>query len=58
MILDTCILIDLSRNRGMAADYVTSLPTVTAISVLTVTEVMRGIRRPGEAELTGAMLAG
>jgi predicted nucleic acid-binding protein len=58
MILDSCILIDLSRNLDAAVDYVTSLSKAPAISVLTVTEVMRGVRRVGEAELTSNMLAG
>ena len=57
MILDSCILIDLSKQQGAAVDYVTSLSHAPAISVLTVTEVMRGVRDAREAELTSNLFA-
>ena len=57
MILDSCILIDISKNRQPALDYVTALANIPAVSVLTVTEVMRGVRREQESRILSDIFA-
>jgi len=57
MILDSCILIDISRNRQPALEYVTALVEIPTVSVLTVTEVMRGVRREQEARILSDIFA-
>lgn len=57
MILDSCILIDISRERQPALEYVTALAEIPSVSVLTVTEVMRGVRRDKEARILGDIFA-
>ena len=51
MILDSCILIDISRQRAEAVSFVGGLEMVPSVSVLTVTEVLSGVRNQHERRL-------
>ncbi|MCH8238329.1 MAG: PIN domain-containing protein [Proteobacteria bacterium] len=51
MILDSCILIDISRQKAGAASFVGGLERVPSVSVLTVTEVLSGVRNQRERRL-------
>ncbi len=51
MILDSCILIDISRQRAEAVSFVGGLEIVPSVSVLTVTEVLSGVRNQRERRL-------
>ncbi len=51
LLLDTCILIDYSKNYSGAVSYLDSLQKPPAISALTVTEILTGIRNKREKEL-------
>jgi len=47
-LLDTCILIDVLRGRQPAIDFVAGLSDVPALSVITATELVAGVRSPAE----------
>ncbi|CAN7427265.1 type II toxin-antitoxin system VapC family toxin [Rhizobium sp. LjRoot254] len=54
MIVDSCILIDVSRRLPAALDYLAALEAsgiVPAVAAVTVTEIMRGVRMDHEREL-------
>lgn len=51
ILLDTCILIDYSKNLPGAVEYLDNLQTSPAVSALTVTEILTGIRNKREKEL-------
>jgi predicted nucleic acid-binding protein len=51
MILDSCILIDVSRENPAALGFTSSLQAVPSISTLTVLEVSRGVRSAKEKAL-------
>ena len=57
MILDSCILIDVSRNNRNAVDYLEGLQSLPAISVVTMTEVLSGVRNKRESRLFEALFA-
>jgi len=44
MLLDTCIVIDLLRGRGDAFAFVNGLADAPALSAITATEILAGIR--------------
>jgi predicted nucleic acid-binding protein len=51
MIIDSCVSIDLSRRLPAAVDFLSELEAsgaVPAISALTVTEILRGVRKEPE----------
>lgn len=50
-LLDTCILIDYSRGRSEAVSFINDLAIAPALSVLTVTEILAGIRNKREQAL-------
>ncbi|WP_020396246.1 type II toxin-antitoxin system VapC family toxin [Thiolinea disciformis] len=50
-LLDTCILIDYSRNKPEALAFVDALPIAPALSTLTVTKILAGIRNKREQKL-------
>jgi predicted nucleic acid-binding protein len=50
-LLDTCILIDFSRGKPAAQAFIDSLELAPCISVLTVTEILAGIRNQREQVL-------
>jgi predicted nucleic acid-binding protein len=47
-LLDTCILIDVLRGREPAVAFVNSLPDRPALSVITATELIAGVRTTAE----------
>ncbi len=51
IIIDTCLLIDYSKNHTHANNYLEQLVQPPAISALTVTEIMTGIRNTREQKL-------
>ena len=51
LLLDTCILIDYSKNHSGAVGYLDNLQIPPAVSALTVTEILTGIRNKREKEL-------
>lgn len=51
ILLDTCILIDYSKNHLKAIKYLDNLQNPPAVSALTVTEILTGIRNKREQEL-------
>lgn len=51
ILLDTCILIDYSKNHPGAVEYLDNLQTSPAVSALTITEILTGIRNKREKEL-------
>ena len=51
LLLDTCILIDYSKNHSGAVEYLDNLQLPPAVSALTVTEILTGIRNKREKEL-------
>jgi predicted nucleic acid-binding protein len=51
ILIDTCILIDYSKNHTHAINYLEQLAQPPAISALTVTEIMTGIRNTREQQL-------
>ena len=51
VLIDTCILIDYSKNNTHAIDYFENLVQPPAVSALTVTEIMTGIRNTREQQL-------
>lgn len=58
MIVDSCILIDLSRRLPAAVAYLAELEAsgvVPAISALSVTEILRGVRQESEKLLFEAL---
>jgi predicted nucleic acid-binding protein len=55
MIVDSCILIDVSRGNQAALNFLLHQNERPAISMLTVVEVMRGVRKPSEETLFGAL---
>lgn len=48
---DACILIDYSKNHSGAVKYSDKLQSPTAVSALTVTEILTGVRNKREKEL-------
>ncbi|MEM6406250.1 MAG: type II toxin-antitoxin system VapC family toxin [Pseudomonadota bacterium] len=50
-LLDSCVLIDYSRGHIGAADFLDSLQSPPVISVLTLTEVLSGVRNIKEERL-------
>lgn len=50
-LLDTCILIDYSRSKVGAVNFIDSLLIAPALSALTVTEILTGIRNKREQKL-------
>ena len=51
ILLDTCILIDYSKNHYGAVEYLDNLQNPPAVSALTVTEILTGIRNKREKKL-------
>lgn len=51
MILDSCVLIDVSRHKPDAVAYVGGLVILPSVSVLSVTEVLSGVRNQREQRL-------
>ena len=51
LLLDTCIFIDYSKNHSGAVGYLDNLQIPPAVSALTVTEILTGIRNKREKEL-------
>lgn len=50
-LLDTCILIDYSRGKPDAVAFIDALAIAPALSALTVTEILAGIRNKREQTL-------
>lgn len=50
-LLDTCILIDYSRGKPEALAFINALAIAPALSTLTVTEILAGIRNKREQTL-------
>ncbi|MFZ1570985.1 MAG: type II toxin-antitoxin system VapC family toxin [Thiolinea sp.] len=50
-LLDTCILIDYSRGKPAAMAFIDTLAIAPALSALTVTEILAGIRNKREQTL-------
>lgn len=50
-LLDTCILIDYSRGKPEAIAFINNLTLAPTLSVLTVTEILAGIRNKKEQSL-------
>lgn len=48
LLLDTCIMIDVLRGKASAFDFVSSLETAPALSVVTITELVAGCRNVKE----------
>lgn len=44
MLLDSCVIIDVLRGRKAALAFVSNLPDTPSLSVITVTEIVAGIR--------------
>lgn len=57
MLLDTCIVIDLLRGREDAFAFVTGLAEAPALSVITATELLAGIRNARERRKIERLLA-
>lgn len=51
ILLDTCILIDYSKNHPDAVKYLDKLQSPPAVSALTVTGILTGVRNKREKEL-------
>ena len=51
MLIDSCILIDVSRNKSAALDFIARVEIVPSISALTVMEVRMGVRTKVEQAL-------
>ncbi len=51
MILDSCILIDLSRENPQALAFLEGLSTIPSISVVTATEILCGVKNAREERL-------
>ena len=51
MLLDTCVLIDVLRGNEAAVAFVGGLPKKPALSVITVTEILAGVRNARERKL-------
>lgn len=51
LLLDTCILIDYSKNHSGAVQYLDKLQSPLAVSALTVTEILTGTRNKREKKL-------
>lgn len=51
MLLDTCVLIDVLRGNAAALAFVSELPEQPALSVITVTEILAGVRNTRERKL-------
>lgn len=51
MLLDTCVLIDVLRGNEAALTFVSELPGIPSLSVITVTEIMAGVRNARERKL-------
>jgi predicted nucleic acid-binding protein len=48
VLIDTCVMIDYSRGRAAARDFLTQLPIDPLVSVMTVTELFGGVREGPE----------
>ena len=57
MLLDTCVLIDVLRGNEAALAFVGELPGKPALSVITVTEILAGVRNARERKLFGQFAA-
>jgi predicted nucleic acid-binding protein len=55
MIVDSCILTDISRGNQAALNFLLHQNERPSISMLTVVEVMRGVRKPSEETLFRAL---
>ena len=55
ILVDSCILIDYSRGRSGAVQFLENLEGPFAVSALTVTEIGAGIRSADEADLFDAL---
>ena len=51
ILLDSCILIDISRQKQPALDFILALDQTPSLSVVTLTEVLRGVRSTREEAL-------
>ena len=51
MILDTCILVDLSRQNPKALNFLEGLQVTPSVSAVTVTEIFSGTRSAREDQL-------
>jgi len=51
MLLDTCVLIDVLRGSEAALAFISELPEKPALSVITVTEILAGVRNARERKL-------
>ena len=51
MLLDTCVLIDVLRGNEAALVFVNELPEKPTLSVITVTEILAGVRNARERKL-------
>lgn len=56
-LLDTCVVIDVLRNRTGAVDFVSALPGPPSVSVVTVTELLGGVRDEAERREVERLLA-
>jgi hypothetical protein len=51
MLIESCILIDMSRQNALALDFILKLGQPPSISSLTAMEVVRGVKAKREREL-------
>lgn len=51
MLLDTCVLIDVLRGNDAALAFLNGLPEKPSLSVMTVTEILAGVRSTREHKL-------
>lgn len=49
MLLDTCVVIDVLRGHGAALSFVTGLSDAPALSAITATELIAGVRNTSPA---------
>ena len=57
MLLDTCIVVDLLRGKEAAAAFIEGLPDVPALSVITATELLAGVRNSKERRQVDRLLS-
>lgn len=58
MILDTCILIDILRNKKEAIAFIKNLATKPSISVVTISELLAGVRTKKEQDIVMHFIEG
>ncbi len=56
ILLDTCVVIDILRQKSKAIDYLESLVKVPALSAPTVTELYAGVRGTKEQRILAAIV--